>query len=92
MARVNPQTKLSALASGDFDALYKNIKQVLAVMVQQGGRNTEKDLYGNPGGYETILSAKTAAYTCPVCGSEITRKAYMGGNIYFCASCQPIKK
>lgn len=91
-AKVHPQSKLSALSSGDFDALYQSVKGVLARMTRQGGRDTEKDLYGNPGGYHTLLSAKTVAYACPVCGGGITRKAYMGGNVYFCLSCQPVKK
>jgi formamidopyrimidine-DNA glycosylase len=56
------------------------------------GRNTEKDLFGNAGGYCTILSSKTLAYQCQTCGDGLKREAYLGGNIYFCPTCQPLVK
>ena len=68
------------------------MKTTLAAMAMGGGRDTEKDLFGKPGGYRSVLSAKTLAFPCPVCGGAITRKAYMGGNVYFCAACQPERK
>jgi formamidopyrimidine-DNA glycosylase len=87
-ARVNPQKKLRDMAQPQIDALYSSVKAVLSEMVAGGGRDTEKDLFGNPGGYRTILSAKTKDSPCPDCGGPITRKAYLGGNVYFCAHCQ----
>ena len=65
------------------------VKNTLLQMAQQGGRNTEKDLFGANGGYHTILSNKTWQKPCPVCGGEIIRQTYLGGNIYFCPHCQP---
>lgn len=91
-ARVNPQSKLGKLPPYDITALYDSVKSTLRDMTDKGGRDTEKDLHGNPGGYMTRLSSKTAAYSCPACGGAITRKAYMGGNVYFCEQCQPILK
>lgn len=89
-AMVNPQTKLQALAPEKMADLYKSVKQTLAAMAGRGGRNTEKDLFGKPGGYDCVLSSKTVAHPCPRCGGGITRKAYMGGNVYFCGNCQKI--
>jgi len=91
-ARVHPQSKLSALSDGEVEALYKSVKETLAAMAEGGGRDTEKDLYGLPGGYNTVLSSKTKDTPCPVCGDIILRKAYLGGNVYFCPTCQPVKK
>lgn len=91
-ACINPQTKLSLLGDGEIAQLYKCLKETLAEMTEGGGRDTEKDLFGNPGGYRSILSNKTYAYACPVCGGGIARKAYMGGNVYFCPVCQPLRK
>lgn len=91
-AGVNPQSRLDKLTPADYDALYSSVKTVLAVIAEKGGRDTEKDLFGVPGGYATKLSAKTAAYACPHCSGSILRKAYMGGNVYFCPTCQPLKK
>lgn len=89
-AGVNPQKKLRAMDQGDLDALFASIKSTLAAMTEAGGRDTDKDLFGNPGGYATVLSAKTKDRPCPRCGSPITRKAYLGGNVYFCPVCQPL--
>lgn len=89
-AGLNPKTKLKQLSADQMHKLYDSIKTTLAVMAKLGGRNTEKDLYGNWGGYETILSANTLENPCPKCGSPITKQAYMGGNVYFCPVCQPL--
>ncbi|MGI6004447.1 MAG: endonuclease VIII [Christensenellales bacterium] len=91
-AKVNPQSKTGALDETELDALFKSVKSTIADMTQRGGRNTEKDLFGHPGGYRCILSSGTLWHPCPRCGGSITRKVYMGGNIYFCPACQPVKK
>lgn len=88
-ARLNPRTKIMQLKDSHFDALYVSVKNTLKDMVEKGGRDTEKDLFGNVCGYKTILSNKTIKNPCPVCGNMISRQAYLGGNIYFCPTCQP---
>jgi len=89
-ARLHPKRKLNSLSDDEISALFHSIKQTLLDMTMHGGRNTEKDLFGCPGGYVTKLSAKTKDAPCPVCGGEIVRMAYMGGNVYFCGTCQRI--
>ena len=89
-AGVNPQKKLRDMDASDIDALFASIKSTLSDMIDGGGRDTDKDLFGNPGGYVTILSAKTKDQPCPRCGGPITRKAFLGGNVYFCPICQPL--
>lgn len=91
-ARVNPQSRLGALDGDDLRRMYDSTMTTLMKMLKGGGRDTEKDLFGQWGGYATVLSSKTLAFPCPVCGGAITRKAYMGGNVYFCETCQPVKK
>jgi formamidopyrimidine-DNA glycosylase len=59
-------------------------------MTESGGRDTEKDLYGNPGGYPTILSKNTFGNPCKKCGSKIVKEAYLGGSVYFCSGCQAL--
>ena len=70
--------------------LYQAIRETLADMTHAGGRDTEKDLYGNFGGYQTRLSKNTAGTVCKRCGNTINKEAYMGGSIYFCEGCQKI--
>lgn len=87
-ARIHPKRKLQTMTGSQIEALYKSVRETLFNMAAQGGRDTEKDLFGVSGGYKTILSSKTLKETCPVCGGDIIREAYLGGNIYYCPICQ----
>lgn len=85
---VHPKTRVEDLNGAKREALFRAVKDTLREMADEGGRDTEKDLFGRAGGYQTYLSAKTWKGVCPKCGGPITRQAYLGGNVYFCAHCQ----
>ncbi len=89
-ARVHPRRKLSTLSPSDKANLYTATKDVLSAMTSQGGRDTERDFFGHPGGYQTILSKNTVDTPCPNCGTPIRKEAFMGGAVYTCATCQPL--
>ncbi len=89
-ARLNPRRKMESLDDAQLGRLFTCTKDTLRSMTERGGRDTEKDMFGEPGGYRTILSNKTFSTPCPVCGHEIVRQAYLGGNVYFCPVCQPL--
>lgn len=91
-AKVHPRRKLESLIESERHAVFQSVKQTILEMTKNGGRDTEKDLYGRPGGYQTKLSSKTNGKPCPVCGDSICREAYLGGNIYFCPTCQEYEK
>lgn len=88
-AGLNPRKKLSDIGDGGMEAVYKSVKNTIKQMTVEGGRDTEKDLFGCFGGYHTILSNKTVKAPCRVCGDTLVREAYLGGNIYYCPTCQP---
>ena len=88
-AKIHPKKKMNALSETQRHELFESVKSTLAEMVNCGGRNTEKDLFGKHGGYETKLSKKTVLSLCPNCGGTVKKEAYMGGSIYFCEQCQP---
>jgi formamidopyrimidine-DNA glycosylase len=88
-ARIHPKRKMASLKSAEMDVLYSALRTVLYQMVAEGGRDTERDLFGQPGGYKTILSKNTVGSPCPVCRTTIKKEAYMGGSIYYCTGCQP---
>ena len=91
-AGIHPKTKTGVLNDPERKLLFDAVKSTLIEMTRAGGRDTEKDLYGQAGGYRTILSRNTVDKPCPVCGGALIREAYLGGNIYFCPGCQPMKK
>lgn len=89
-AKVNPQSKIGSLNLQKMQQIFSSLKTTLAEMTAGGGRDTEKDLFGQNGQYQTVLSSKTWQKPCPLCFSPIIRKAYLGGNVYFCPTCQPL--
>ena len=89
-ARIHPKRKLQTLSEEEKNRLLFSTVGVLQEITEKGGRDTEKDLFGNPGGYKTKLSKNTWKEPCPVCGGAITKETYMGGSVYYCPVCQPL--
>lgn len=89
-AKLHPKKKLNKLSDAELHTLYNSIKSTLAEMTFNGGRDTERDLFGCFGGYKTILSKNTLDKPCNVCGEVPKKEAYMGGSIYFCPKCQEL--
>ncbi|MGI6151704.1 MAG: zinc finger domain-containing protein [Christensenellales bacterium] len=89
-ARIHPKRKMGTVSGEEYDGMFNSIQETLSEMTRQNGRDTERDLYGNPGGYRTLLSRNTAGTPCPVCGATIQKAAYLGGSVYWCPDCQPL--
>lgn len=87
-AGLHPKKKLGSVPENRFRQLYQVLTDTLRKMIAAGGRNTEKDLFGNPGGYVSRLSKYTVGKACPYCGTTIQKANYLGGSIYFCPACQ----
>jgi formamidopyrimidine-DNA glycosylase len=87
-AGIHPKRKKSSLSDFQKAELFYSLKVTLNKMTDEGGRDTEKDLFGNYGGYKTILSKNTVNDPCPHCGHTIIKEAYLGGAVYFCPTCQ----
>ena len=87
-AKMHPKKKVNTLAETEKKALFNSVKNIISAMAAQGGRDTELDLFGCPGGYKTILCKNTVNKPCPVCGTGVKKEAYMGGSIYYCEKCQ----
>jgi len=91
-AQVHPKSIAASLSAEEHKRIYAAIRTVFPAVVQAGGRDVDKDLYGNPGGYQTKASRNTLDTPCPRCGAPITKESYLGGVIYFCPECQPAIK
>jgi formamidopyrimidine-DNA glycosylase len=87
-AGLQPRKKVNTLNDKDKQILYQSIVGTLRAMAESGGRDTEKDLFGQPGRYVTVMSSKSAGKPCPACGSAIKKEAYLGGSVYYCEKCQ----
>jgi formamidopyrimidine-DNA glycosylase len=89
-AGLHPKKKKSTLSDFLIGELFYSLKVTLKSMTGNEGRDTEKDFYGCPGKYKTILSKNTWKNPCPNCGNPIIKEAYMGGAVYYCPSCQKL--
>lgn len=87
-ASIHPRRKMLSITDFEKGELFYSLKQTLNLMSENGGRDTEKDLFGKQGGYKTLLSKNTYKKPCPICGSAIVKEAYLGGSVYFCPVCQ----
>lgn len=90
-AGIHPKTKVKNLTEEQISGLYEAVKSTLSDMIDSGGRDTEKDLFGVSCGYQTKMSKNTVGKTCPACSTVIEKASYMGGSIYFCSKCQPLQ-
>jgi len=87
-AGIHPKRKIQTLSDFEKGELFHSLKVTLANMTDKGGRDTERDIFGQPGKYKTLLSKNTYKDPCPVCGNEIIKEAYLGGTVYYCPVCQ----
>jgi formamidopyrimidine-DNA glycosylase len=87
-AKLHPKKKINSLTDKEKEVLFDSVIRTLSEMVVKGGRNTEADLFGHHGGYETILCKNTVNKPCAICKTTIKKEAYMGGSIYYCEKCQ----
>lgn len=89
-ARIHPKRKISTLGADEQNRLLNSVHDILSEMTEKGGRDTEKDIFGNSGGYITKMSKSGLNFGCPACGGGITKEAYLGGSVYYCPSCQKL--
>jgi formamidopyrimidine-DNA glycosylase len=91
-AGLHPKSKVGSLDEASLSALYRSIAMLLRTMSAAGGRDTERDIFGRPGGYRVMAGKNTVGGVCPKCGSgTIHKESYLGGSIYFCDQCQQIR-
>jgi formamidopyrimidine-DNA glycosylase len=87
-ARLHPKRDLAELTEAELRALYVETVTTVRDVIEAGGRNDERDLYGNKGGYARLMDAKAVGRPCPNCGTPIQKLQYLGGACYVCSTCQ----
>ena len=88
-AGINPKRKVNTFNNEDKEKLLNSIVKVLKDMIDKGGRDTEKDIFGKEGGYKVLLSKNTIKNPCSKCGGVLKKETYLGGSVYYCPCCQP---
>jgi formamidopyrimidine-DNA glycosylase len=91
-AGIHPKRKINTFSESDKKLLLNCIITVLKDMIENGGRDKEKDIFGKNGGYKVRMSKDTIKSGCPKCGGQIIKESYLGGSAYYCPFCQPLIK
>ncbi len=89
-AGIHPKRKVVTFKDEEKENLLNSIRSVLKDMIEKGGRDTEKRIDGQAGGYQTLMSKNSIINGCPYCGQPITKENFLGGSIYYCSFCQPM--
>ena len=87
-ARLHPRRRVMDTSEAERRALYDAVVGVLREAVEQGGRDDELGLHGEPGRYKRTLNSKVVGQPCPRCGGVVEKIGFLGGSSYFCAGCQ----
>jgi formamidopyrimidine-DNA glycosylase len=89
-AQVNPKKKIDTLNKNEINRIYKAIKTIPSAIIAAGGKDIDKDVYGNIGGFPSRVSRNTVGKPCARCGTKIVKEAYLGGSVFYCPACQKI--
>lgn len=88
-AKLHPRRRAVDLDEGERRALYAALRHTLGEGLARGGRESQPDLFGRPGGYHCLLDRHQLGWPCPSCGTPIAKFSYLGGSCYICPNCQP---
>jgi len=89
-AKVHPKRRPASLGPEELRACYDSVGTVMAEAVAGGGRHSETDLYGQPGGFVPRVCKDTLGQPCHECGTRIQKISLEGGACYLCPTCQKL--
>ena len=87
-AKIHPKRIVADVSDSEARDLYEAIRETMQQAIELGGKDEERNLYNERGGYSRILNSRAKGNPCPVCGTLIEKIQYLGGASYFCPSCQ----
>jgi formamidopyrimidine-DNA glycosylase len=91
LARLHPERRANTLSDDEIAALHRAIRHVLRTGIEAGGGPGEKDVYGQPGRYDTRLQVGyRTGKPCPDCGTIIEELRVGQTTSYICPHCQPL--
>jgi formamidopyrimidine-DNA glycosylase len=99
-ARLHPRRRVVEISATEQRALHADrrdstaIKTTITQATQAHGRDTERDLYNEPGRYVRLLDSRMVGQPCPgdrdgrACATPIEKISHLGGASYLCPRCQ----
>jgi formamidopyrimidine-DNA glycosylase len=87
-AKIHPKRKAGDLNPIERKILYKSILDVMTKATEQGGCDTEFDLFSEPGSYVRLMDRRIKDQPCPTCKTHIVKINVGGSSCYVCPNCQ----
>ena len=87
-AELHPRRPAAEVSESERHKLFCAIESTFQRAVDLGGRDTERDAYGERGKYVALMDTRTKGQPCPRCGSRIEKISFLGGSCYLCPTCQ----
>ncbi len=93
-AGLHPLRPANSLDSGEVEALWRAMREVLQEAIDLGGAHWEVDLHGRAGRYD--LTCMQVAYKegqpCPKCGTAVVKLKTGATAGFICPACQPLER
>ena len=87
-AKIDPRRRAAELNQDERRELHRAIQKTLKQAVDQRGRDSERDLFNQPGGYRCLMDRRSVGKPCPSCRTPIEKIRFLGGACYICPMCQ----
>lgn len=87
-AKIHPKRRARDVTSEEQIALHGALRQTIGQMTEIGGRDSERDLFGQSSGYRRLLDNRSVGKPCPSCGTVISKMSLLGGAAYYCPTHQ----
>ncbi len=93
LARLHPLRRPSTLSEIEIDCLGKAIHDGLQPSIDKGGAFYERNLYGQPGGFQMgdIIIGYREGQSCPMCATTIIKIKTGSTSSFICPICQPLQ-
>lgn len=93
-AKIHPETKVADISQSKLRALYKSLRDVLALSIEKGGSTDRNyvDAEGRRGSYLSFANVfRREGKPCPRCGTTIIKLRVAGRGTHICPHCQKVK-
>ncbi len=90
-ARLHPKRKANTLSEGEWEALYRAIRENLRAGVEHRGTTVRlyRDVLNRPGSHQDYLRVfEKHGKPCPDCEGKVVREKVGGRSTHYCPSCQ----
>lgn len=88
-AKIHPKTIVASLSAGERAALYRAIGSVMQYGIDRVA-GAAQPIHQKVRDHMKVRNRQ--GHPCPVCGTKVRREGVHGYDVFFCPTCQPVKR